>query len=211
MNSLRYHGIQEGYHLLETFALGHTLTQRITTSAEAERQATEQARLIVGDLDAPGILEDPEANLAAVKAFATNRDCHATQGRLASLQEQVGRQILHRGVICESVVRSSAACDRPVTVYPRYPLDKQEPLGGPDQPVRRHRAVGSIIGLDLAASELIVRPPLLSWRGICRDTFRVRMVDATGRAMVRVELSAAKNAQRSWLPLRLRQLARATR
>ena len=197
--------IESGHELLQTFHRGQALGQEVLAAQATEaRLIREASQLRLGMCTPEEVLQDPEAALTTIGAAMVKEECEAAETRLAALQAHAGREVIGRRIVVENI-SGQGKRQAPITIHPK---GAEQPLRCFGRPVRRHRAAGRIMDLDLAANELIVRPHGLTFRRACKDSFRVSMLDAAGQPLVQVALAPGrKDASRRSLPLRLLKLA----
>lgn len=179
--------IRNGYDLVTVFVEGQSLSREVSELEIAAQEAhidSGEAITLMPDLAA--ILQDGQAIKKCVEARLTARDSEHVAAKLAELNKYAGEQVLGKGVIVENISDGP----RPISIY--YSSPDRPHLGLRGRPLRRHRAVGTIIGLDVSRNELVVKPNKLSPRGVLRDYWRISVVDSEGKPLVEVGLKKTR-------------------
>lgn len=199
--------IQSGHNLVEALYRGRQLGAEVADLQIAAQVIYERSETAIDGLATiQAVLDDPLANEQVVNARLAERNCSQAEAKLSILRDYLGEQVIHRKVVVENV-SADRKHPKPITVCPK---DSEKPLKRFKQPIRRHRAAGTIVGLELESSELIVKPHWWTFRGVCKDNFHVAMLDTSGKPLVRIELVPEKaKPLRSGLPLLARQLVKA--
>ncbi len=183
--------IRNGPDLIKVFAEGQNLSREVSELEIAAQEAhidSGEAIALMSDL--PAILHDDQATKKCVEARLTARDSEQAATQLAQLKQYAGKQVMGKRVIVENI----SSGPRPISIY--YSSPDRPHMGLRGRPLRRHRAVGTIIGLDVSKNELVVKPNRLSPRGILRDYWRIAMVDDYGNPLVEVGLKKTRRPRK---------------